>query len=174
MQALYIPKERIDIIRRDKGLVDRIEKLCKCKIKISPDDIVEVSGDAFNEFSARNIMYAFGRGFDIVTACRLLNDDYYFTSIDLGQIFGSEKRMQRVKARIIGKNGKSKRYIEEVSLAKLSIYGETVSFIGTISEISEAQAAVNTLVEGGTHRLAYIRMESVHRKNKSEARIPAF
>jgi ribosomal RNA assembly protein len=174
MQLLSIPKERVDAIRRDRSISERVEKICKCKIKIGADDTIEVSGEALNEFSARNIIYAFGRGFDIETACKLLNDEYYFTSIDLGQMFGSEKRVMQIKARVIGINGKAKRYIEDVSQAKLSIYGDTISFIGTISGVEEAQTAVNTLIDGGTHRLAYTRMESSHRKNKSEALNPAF
>ena len=49
-----------------------------------------------------------------------------------------------------------------------------MSFIGTASAINEAQVAVNTLIEGGTHRLAYLRMETAHRRYKEEARAAAF
>jgi ribosomal RNA assembly protein len=174
MQSLYITKERVNLIRKDKGIAERIKRDCRCKVNISPDDMVEVSGEAFDEFSARNVLQAFGRGFDIDIACLLLNDDFYFTSIDLGQILGSDKRIQQVKARIIGIGGKTKRYIESVSQAKLSVYGDTVSFIGTASQINEAQTAVDTLIDGGTHRIAYLRMETAHRKNKEQARSPAF
>ncbi len=173
MQSLYIPKERVERLKKDKSIAERIEKQCKCKMRIV-DDIIEVSGDAFDEFSAKNVIQAFGRGFDIETACLLLNDDHYFATIDLGQVFGSDKRIQQIKARVIGIGGKTKKYIEGVSQVKLSIYGESVSFIGTTSAISEAQAAVNTLIEGGTHRLAYLRMETAHRKDRDEARAAAF
>ena len=66
MQSLYIPKERVERLKKDKSIAERIEKQCKCKMRIV-DDIIEVSGDAFDEFSAKNIIYAFGRGFDIET-----------------------------------------------------------------------------------------------------------
>jgi ribosomal RNA assembly protein len=174
MQSLYITKERANLIRKDKSIAERIKNRCRCSIEISPDDTIELSGEAFDEFSARNVIHAFGRGFDIDVACMLLNDEYYFTSIDLGQVLGSDKRIQQVKARVIGIGGKTKRYIESVSQAKLSIYGDTVSFIGTASEINEAKTAVDTLIEGGTHRLAYLRMETAHRKNKEQAKSPAF
>ncbi len=107
-------------------------------------------------------------------ACRLNENDYYFSSVDLGQFVSSDKRMKQVKARIIGEEGRTKRYIEDVSGAKMSVYGDTVSFIGTIEEINEAETAVNTLIEGGTHRLAYKRMEAAHRKNKIEAKKAKF
>ena len=173
MQSIYIPKERVDRIRKDKAIAERVEKQCKCKMRIV-DDTIEISGDAFNEFSAKNVITAFGRGFDIDAACSLMSDDYYFATIDLGQAFGSDKRIQKIKARIIGIGGKTKKYIEGVSQAKLSIYGESISFIGTTSAINEAQTAVDTLIEGGTHRLAYLRMETAHRKNREDARAAAF
>ncbi len=56
----------------------------------------------------------------------------------------------------------------------MSVYGDTVSFIGTIDEINEAETAVNTLIDGGTHRLAYTRMEAAHRKNKEEPKKARF
>lgn len=166
LQQVYIPKERIKKLKAEKELMSAVEKRTRCKIKIDDEDIVEISGDAYGEFNAKSVLQAFGRGFEMETACKLCDDNYYFNSIDLEQIFGSEKRLQQVKARIIGEAGKTKRYIESVSMAKISVYGNTVSLIGTIEEITEAKAAIDTLIEGGTHKLAYIRMEAAHRKNK--------
>ncbi|MGI0100549.1 MAG: KH domain-containing protein [Candidatus Micrarchaeaceae archaeon] len=170
MQQVYIPRERIRKLKEDKELVKRIEKLCGCSIRFCEDDIVEVTGEAYPEYAAKSVIFAFGRGFEITIACKLADKDYYFNSIDLGQVISSDKRVRQLKARIIGKEGRTKRYIEEVSSAKISVYGDTVSFIGTIEEINEAETAVNTLMEGGTHRLAYIRMEAAHRKNKENAK----
>jgi ribosomal RNA assembly protein len=174
MQQIYIPHERIKKLKEHKELVTRIEKLCNCKLSFEEDDVVEAKGEAYAEYLARNIVYAWGRGFEMDVACKLADDNYYFSSIDLGQIISSDKRVKQVKARIIGEEGRTKRYIEEVSSAKISVYGDTVSFIGSIEEINEAETAVNTLIEGGTHRLAYTRMEAAHRKNKAEAKKASF
>ena len=173
MQEVYIPHERIRKLKDNKEYIRRIETLCKCKIKIN-EDLIEIQGEAFAEYVAKNIIYAFGRGFDIEIAERLADNDYYFSSIDLGQIISSDKRVKQLKARIIGINGRTKKYIEELSGGKMSIYGNTVSFIGTINEINEIETAVNTLIDGGTHKLAYIRMEAAHRKNKMEAKKVSF
>jgi len=175
MQSVYIPKERIRKLKQSRGLISSVEKLCGCKIKVdSDDDVVEITGEAYPEYMARNIIYAFGRGFEMELAEKLSDDSYYFNSIDLERIISSDKRVKQVKARIIGENGRTKRYIEEVSGAKISVYGDTVSFIGSITEINEAETAVNTLIDGGTHRLAYTRMEAAHRKNKADAKKPNF
>ncbi|HIH50189.1 MAG: hypothetical protein ABSE71_04260 [Candidatus Micrarchaeaceae archaeon] len=175
MQTVYIPKERLRRLKQDRGQVSRVEKLCNCKISIDTDnEFVEVSGEAYGEYTAKNIVYAFGRGFEMDLACKLSEMDYYFSSINLDEALSSEKRIKQVKARIIGESGRTKTYIEQVSGAKISIYGNTVSFIGRIEEINEAETAVNTLIDGGTHRLAYIKMEAAHRKNKADAKKAAF
>lgn len=167
MQQVYIPKERIEKLRESKKLVERLEKECSCKISFGDGNYLDVTGDAFGEYTARNVLFAFGRGFDERVAFKLLNDKYYLSTIDLMQIFKNKNRMREIKARIIGIGGKTKRYIETVSSADLSIYGGTVCIIGDMKAIHEAEAAVKTLINGGSHRKAYERMEAQHRGDKS-------
>jgi ribosomal RNA assembly protein len=174
MEEVFIPAERIGLLKSDKKAQKLIESACRCKLSIREGEGIIIEGKPYDEFIAKNVIYAFGRGFDMEIARRLLNDDIYFSSIDLRHALGSEKRVARIKARVIGENGRTKRYIESVSSAKMSVYGDTVSFIGDMYEIREAETAVNTLIEGGTHKLAYLRMEAAHRKNKEESTTPRF
>ena len=174
MIQVFIPEERARSLRRDKRVLAAIAKACRCRIEFAEGDALEISsgeGNAYDEFNAKNVVYAYGRGFEPHIAEELSHDDKYFTSMDLGQIIGNSKRIGQIKARIIGESGKTKNYIESVSGAKIAVFGDTISFIGTYSEIEEAEIAVRTLVEGGTHKLAYIKMEAAHRKNKAQARV---
>ncbi len=173
MEQIYIPKERLGLLR-DRKTRTLLERICDCSISMESDEFVEITGSPYAEFIAKNVIFAFGRGFDVEAARLLLNEEYYFSSIDLKDALGGEKRIARIKGRVIGENGRTKRYIESVSAVKMSVYGDTVSFIGSTNEIKEAETAVNTLIEGGTHRLAYLRMEAAHRKNKSNATNPKF
>ncbi len=177
MQQIYIPVERLKTLRGDKKLIGSFEKATRCRISLTAGDCIEATSrndDAYDEFLAKNVISAYGRGFEPHVAELLLRDDYYFSSIDLGREFGNSKRLQHVKARIIGKEGKAKTYIEGVSGVKISVYGDTVSFIGSAEQIEEAEAAVNTLIDGSTHKLAYARMEAAHRKHKEKAHDIAF
>ncbi len=174
MEEVFIPSDRLDRLKKDGKARRLIEGICSCEVSVNSDDVVMIKGNPYNEFLAKNVIYAFGRGFDMETARSLLDDDCYFSSIDLKDELGSEKRVKHIKARIIGEDGRTKKYIESVSSAKISVYGDTVSFIGSIEEIKEAETAVNTLIEGGTHRLAYLRMEAAHRKNKEAVHSPGF
>ncbi len=175
MQQVQITAERLKALKRESGQITLVERICRCKVSIDPDGLITISGeDGFGEFVAKNILFAYGRGFEMKHAELLEKDDYYFLSVDIGQLFGSEKRIKQMKARIIGESGKTKTYIESVSGAKLSVYGDTVSFIGSQMQIEEAKTAVDTLLGGGAHKTAYLKMEAAHRKNKAQIHNAAF
>jgi ribosomal RNA assembly protein len=174
MEDIYIPQERLQILKKDTKMQGVVERTCNCKIEIVGNEFVRVSGGAFSEFVAKNVIFAFGRGFEMPIALLLADENYYFSSIDLKEALGTEKRITRIKARVIGVEGKTKRYIEGVSSARIMVYGHTISFIGNTDEIKEAETAVDTLIAGGTHKLAYLKMEAAHRKNKERARFAKF
>ncbi len=168
MQQLYITSERLKSLKKNPKELELVGRICNCAIAIGDDDLIMIEGhDAYGEFTAKNVIFAYGRGFEMKIALTLCHDDSYFESIDLEQLLGNERQISRVKSRIIGENGRAKTYMETVSGAKISVYGNTVSFIGSSLQINEAQTAVNTLIEGGTHKLAYLKMEAAHRKNKA-------
>ena len=78
------------------------------------------------------------------------------TVIDLREIFGrSSSDIQRVKGRIIGKEGKTRKIIEELSEAVISVYGHTVSIIGGVEQAEIAREAVNMLIKGSQHVTVY-------------------
>jgi len=166
MQQVYIPMERLAKLKKDRHMLERLEEHCKCSIK-EKGDALEVTGDAYDEYIAREVLFAFGRGFSDKEALKLLNDRYYISTIDLGRIFESKDRLHDIEARIIGRGGKTKKYIEEVSSALISIYGDTVCIIGEMEAIDEAEVAIKTLINGGSHRKAYQRLEALHKKNKN-------
>ncbi len=165
MQEVYIPHERARLLAGKGAALRRLEKLCGCTIRMGQGSTVELDGEPYGEYVARNVIYAFGRGFDLAKAQKLAGDNIYFASLDIGS-HASKKRVMNVRSRLIGEDGRAKRYIEAVSGALMSVYGDTVSFIGRAEEIEEAETAARTIIEGGSHRLAYSRMEAAHRKHK--------
>ncbi len=167
MQQVYIPKERIAKLKSDRQMLEKLEGECKCEIRFGDGNYLEINGDAYGEYAAKEVIFAFGRGFNAKEAMRLLNDKYYMSTIDLDPIFESKDRLHDIEARIIGQGGRTKKYIERVSSALISIYGDTVCVIGDIEAIGEAEAAIKTLINGGSHRKAYQRLEALHKKNKN-------
>ena len=165
VQQVLIPTKRAKLLK-NKLLLDSIEKRLNCKIHLEEENQVVIEGEAYEEYNAKNIISAFGRGFEIDQAYSLLSEEYFFTPINLKEIFRNKEQLMRIKGRIIGENGKTKEYIESVSGAKLCIYESTVSLIGTIDQIKIANVAINILLEGGTHKKAYRVMEKARREQR--------
>ncbi|MCL5239051.1 MAG: hypothetical protein M1286_01080 [Candidatus Marsarchaeota archaeon] len=167
MQQFLIPAKRAQLLK-GKALMDSVHKRLGCKVEVRNDNELVIDGDALNEYNARVVMQAFARGFDFDTACKLLSDERFFETIDMKQLFKNEAQIKRIKARIIGTDGKAKTYVQSVSGADIAVYGDTVSLIGTVDEIRVARAAVEVLLEGGTHKKAYMIMEKAKRRLREE------
>lgn len=131
MQQIFITSERTKELKKDKSALGSLEAASRCKIHVQKDNTITIDGDAYAELLAKNMLNAYGRGFDLASVLLLSADDYYFSAIDLKQYFDTEKRIQQIKARLIGKDGKTLNYIVSVSGAKISVYGNTVGIIGT-------------------------------------------
>ncbi|HIE13770.1 TPA: RNA-processing protein [Candidatus Bathyarchaeota archaeon] len=159
-----IPKERIGVLIGPKGSVKReIERKLKVKLDIDSKtgevgiNLEEGANDPSLIFRAKEVVLAIGRGFSPERAFRLLDDDNAMLEIiDLREIFGrSQSDIIRVKGRIIGKDGKTRRIIEEMSGAMISVYGHTASIIGGMEEVEIARAAIRLLIKGSPHRVVY-------------------
>jgi ribosomal RNA assembly protein len=162
MQHLIIPLKRAELL--NKPLLGLIRKRLECSVQLQNGNELVIEGDALSEYNAMNVMHAFARGFDFNTACKLLSDDYFFKSINLKEVLKNENHIRRIKARIIGREGKTKSYVQSVSGVDLMIYGDTVSMIGKVDEIEVALAAINVLLESGMHNKAYTLMEKAKRR----------
>lgn len=163
MEHILIPTKRAKLLNSLKGeLCSRLN----CQMEILDENEVVVNGQAYDEFNAKNVIQAFGRGFELDKAYKLLNENYFSKFISLKDFLKNDDQIRRIKARIIGTEGKTKLYIEEISGADLSIYGNTVGMIGTTEEIGIASAALQVLLEGGTHKKAYQIIERMRAKLK--------
>jgi len=113
---------------------------------------------------------AIGRGFSPDQAYRLIrNEDAIFDFIDLRLIFGrSDSDIRRIKARIIGMNGKTRRTIEELTEADTVVYGHTVGFIGTFEQVDAARNAVQMIIQGSEHHTVYNFLQKKRRELKKQ------
>jgi len=159
-----IPKERIGVLIGQDGKTKReIEENLNVKLEVDSEtgdvtiNLNEDSTDPSQLFKARDIVLAIGRGFSPQRAFRLLHDeDVMLTIIDLREIFGRSKSdIRRVKGRIIGKEGKTRRIIEECTEAYISVYGHTVSIIGGVEQSEIAREAISMLIKGNQHATVY-------------------
>ena len=159
-----IPKERVGVLIGPDGKVkQRIEEQFMVELLIDGDSggvtvvLSEKASDPSLLFRAKDTVTAIGRGFSPEQAFRLLrNDDDVFDFIDLRAVFGrSESDIKRVKARVIGANGKTRKLIEELTEASMVVYGHTIGFIGSFEQVDVARNAVQMLINGSQHHTVY-------------------
>ena len=163
---LKIPKERVAVlIGKDGCIKKRIEDETKTKIDIDSKegDVIITGEDALLLYSAREVVRAIGRGFNPDVATLLLKQDYAFEVIPVTD-FVSENHIVRVKGRIIGRDGKARKIIEELTEAHICVYGKTVGIIGTHESMSAAKRAVEALLSGSPHSSIYKFLEKRRRE----------
>lgn len=175
-QFIKVPAERIAVLIGKKGaVVERIKQECVVDVEIeSETGNVAVGYDTKsllegNPFKALEIISAIARGFSPEKAFKLLHEDIVFQLLDMRDYVGnSQSSISRVKGRIIGERGKSRRTIEELSGADVSVYGHTVGFIGIFDAIKVAVEAIILLSKGSSHRTVYAMLQNYRRKLKQE------
>jgi ribosomal RNA assembly protein len=159
-----IPKERIGVLVGPDGKTKHIiEEKLMVELQIESESggvtviLSEKAHDPSQLFRAKDIVLAIGRGFSSEQAFRLLrNENEIFDFVDLRAIFGrSESDIKRVKGRVIGANGKTRRLIEELTDSSVVVYGHTIGFIGTFERVDVARNAVQMLINGSQHHTVY-------------------
>lgn len=169
---IKVPRERVGVIIGPDGVTkNNIEEKLSVELQIDSDSgdvtitMSEKATDPSMLFKAKDVVTALGRGFSPEHAFRLVRDeDAILDVIDLRTVFGkSEADIKRVKGRIIGMNGKTRRLIEELTDTQVAVFGHTVSIIGTIEQAGVAREAVEMLVKGSMHSTVY---RVLHRKRR--------
>lgn len=171
MRYVKIPMDRVAVLIGKNGEVkEKIEKHgVKLEIDSSTGDVKIIGEDSLKELEAENVVRAIGRGFSPDKALLLFNEDYYFELIDMKDFVGKKpSHIKRIAGRVIGKNGKTRRIIEEITGAYVVVYGHTVGIIGKIDEIETARQAIEMLLEGANHSTVYRFLEKERRRKKME------
>lgn len=170
MQILKIPKERIAALIGKEGRQKlELERLTNARIDVdSETGEVEIkligAQDPLLELKLVNVVRAIGRGFSPENARALLKDEYYFEVLSIKDYVGKRpKHIARLKSRVIGTRGRTRRLIEELTGAKVSIYGSTVSIIGDYEQASAAKNALDMLLSGRKHSTVYRYLEKLRR-----------
>lgn len=170
MMFVKIPLERVGVLVGKSGEVKkRIEDETGTNINIdskSGDVTIDDSHaqDPVLTLKCVDMVKAIGRGFSPNKAFRLLSDEVYLTLLDMRDFVGkNQKHVRRVRARIIGSKGKTRRLIEELAGVNVSIYGNTIGVIGESMEMGIAVTAIEMLLKGSEHSAVYSFLEKKRR-----------
>jgi len=172
--VVRIPVERVGAVIGKEG---RAKKLLESGLGVTLDvdgkeGLVTIKSETAHEgdpFAATRVIEAIGRGFSPQRARRLMDEGTAFVVIDLRDFAGkSTNALERIRGRIIGLKGKSRRVIEELTQCNLSVYGRTVAIIGDAAEAQLAAQAVTSLATGSQHKTVYNTLQKARTKRKAE------
>jgi ribosomal RNA assembly protein len=177
MKYLKIPLDRIGVLIGQKGENKKdLEERTGLKINIDSKAGEVVIDDHETEdplmvIKTENIIKAIGRGFSPEKALVLMNDDADFFVFNLYDYVGKkESHVRRLKSRVIGKEGKTKRVLEELIDAKISIYGHTIAIIADLERMNILKKSVDMLLTGSKHATVYrfveMQMKELRRSEK--------
>ena len=155
---LKIPKDRVAVLIGKSGKTKKeVEKCTKTQIEVDSKegDIFIQGKDGLGIYTAKEVITAIGRGFNPEIALLLLKVDYSFELINLSETCKSKESLLRVKGRLIGREGKTRKHIEELTETYLSVYGKTISIIGQTEHVLLVHKAINMIIEGSTHSSVY-------------------
>ena len=172
-----IPKDRVGVLVGPEGKTrQNIENKLSVKLQIESDSgdvtitLFKNGKDPSLLFKTKDVVTAIGRGFSPEHAFRLIRDEEAILEVvDLRTIFGkSESDIRRIKGRIIGMNGKTRRTIEELTDTNVAVFGYTVSIIGNFDQIEVARNAVQMLIDGSQHHSVYRFLQKKRRDLKKK------
>ncbi|MBD3260819.1 MAG: RNA-processing protein [Candidatus Altiarchaeales archaeon] len=155
MQAIRVPQDRVGVlVGKDGETKTMFEEKTHTTLKIS-GGVVEVTGDPVDEYVALAAVHAVARGFNPKKALKLLDDNFCLVLVDLKDFASTPKSIRRLKGRVIGERGRTRKYIERSTGTYVCVYGKTVGIIGPFEAVEAAKHAVNLLLSGAQHATAY-------------------
>jgi len=151
---LKIPKDRVAVLIGKNGETKKeLEEQTNTKITIDSGtgEVVVDGEDALKLYAVKEIITAIGRGFNPEYARLLLKPDYSLEIVNITEYAGTQKSLIRLRGRVIGQEGKSRKYIEHLTGVFIVVYGKTIGMLGEHQRVLLAKRAIEQLLKGSPH-----------------------
>lgn len=171
-QEFKIVGNRIGVLIGKRGETKRVieEQTASALTIDSEEGLVTVEGeDPVQVLLAGSVVQAIGRGFSPENAFALLQDeDLIFEQIDLGGLADSQRQLDRIRGRVIGRDGKAREQIEHMTGTHLSVQGKTVALIGLPDQVKDARTAIEMLLRGVPHESVFTFLDRKRKEAKAD------
>lgn len=166
MKQVKIPEKRVGVLIGEGGETKReFEELTDTDLTID-GNVARIEGDTLDEMDGQKIVKAIGRGFNPEKAFKIIEKDFTFNQLDINRFADTENDKERLKGRVIGRDGEARKHIEKMTETDISVFGKTIGFIGLPRNIQVAREAVKQLLNGSSHSTAYNYLEKNQDKIK--------
>ena len=155
IKIIKIPEDRKNVL---KSCIKDLEKMTHTKIKVE-NNLAEIDGEALNVWKTKDVIIAIGRGFSPMNSFQILEDGKSLEVINLKKLLKTKRNIQRIKSRIIGCDGKSRKKIEELTNSKISVYEKTVSIISDAENMPKIKKGIEMIINGVRHVKVYKYLE---------------
>jgi ribosomal RNA assembly protein len=172
IQEIKIPASRIGVLIGKGGTTKKeLESKTHTTITIdSKEGIAKIEGSEENTVELLRtveVVNAVSRGFSPERAFEMIEDeDLLLEVVELAEMADNPRQLDRLRGRIIGRDGRSREQIEDMTDVEISVFGKTVALIGYPEQLKVARAAIDMLIEGVPHENVFAFLD----KKKKEAK----
>lgn len=139
---------------------NKLEKILNVKI-IKKGREVSIEGKPEEEYIAEKVIDAISFGFPIAVALLIKKEDFLFEILDIKE-YTKRKDFETIRARLIGKNGKTLKTLNILTECFFELKDNNVGIIGTPECIKNAQNAIISIVQGSKQSNVYSFLEKHH------------
>ncbi|QOJ78178.1 RNA-processing protein [Infirmifilum lucidum] len=153
-----VDPQRLGVVIGRGGLnKSRIEEEFHVRVEVDSEKglvFVEPKEGAtmYNVFRAKKAIEALALGFPLEDVLLLTDDVYDFEVLDLSEVARNQSDLVRIKARIIGSEGRFKKTLEEIVGVRVVVGDKVVGLIGDFEQLRLAKEAISRLVRGQSHQ----------------------
>ncbi|GAG37094.1 unnamed protein product, partial [marine sediment metagenome] len=98
----------------------------------------------------------------------LIKTDYIFEIVNITDYAKTQADIIRLRGRVIGKDGKSRSTLEQLTECYISVFGKTIGIIGLAENVVSTKAAIEKLLRGAPHSKVYNWLEQKRVEQKRE------
>ncbi len=160
MEEIYVSDTREVVKNKSK-----LEKELGVKISVDGKKIL-IEGGGVEEYEAKLVFGAIDFGFTVRQALSLKDEEMMFRKIHIKDY--TRRKLEDVRARIIGTKGKAKRTMEEISNCKILIKENEVGVIGYAEDVENVITAITHVIKGSKQSNMYAYLERMNRVRKEE------
>ncbi len=159
MQTIFFQKT--SELRRNK---DELERKLNIKINIKGKKVT-IKGSPIDEYEASLVLDAINLGFSARNALTLKDESKIFRILNIKDIT-RKKNLENVRARIIGREGKTKRTIENITGCDIIIKDNEIGIIGDAESIENVITGISNLVRGTKQSNTYRYLEKMNKRKR--------
>jgi ribosomal RNA assembly protein len=135
----------------------KLEQILKVKITNRGKE-VSISGKPEDEYTAEKVIDAINFGFPFTSAI-LIKEQGFVLEILRIKDYTRRHDLERVRARIIGKKGKTLHTLSQLTRCNFELKDNEVGIIGDPEHIKNAQEAVISIIKGAKQSNVYSHLE---------------